>query len=91
MDDLILVAGSTFSFFSKTRDYLTAVKLSMYSLPEDDFGALLISSILTVGSYTSYPFCFSTRPIDIFTANILATDYSSLFLGTKFFYVIFLA
>ena len=38
MDDLILVAGRAFSFFNKTKDYLTAVKLSVYSFPDDDFG-----------------------------------------------------
>ena len=52
----MLVAGKVLEFFKRTKDYLTAVKLSRYSLPEEEAGIYDFSLISTVGLNSSFPY-----------------------------------
>jgi len=56
MDDLMLVAGKVLEFFKRTKDYLTAIKLSRYSFPVEEAGIYDFSLISTVGLNSSFPY-----------------------------------
>jgi hypothetical protein len=49
IEDFILEAGRAFVFFKRTKDSWTAVRLSWYSLPDDEAGIFDYLLISTVG------------------------------------------